>query len=64
LLDYFTHSPGDKCYSFDELLDGVLKNLTKDNYKDKRKQLFNKMFENQTQKASALIECEMVKLLK
>jgi CDP-glycerol glycerophosphotransferase (TagB/SpsB family) len=64
LLDYFTHSPGDKCYSFDELLDGVLKNLTKDNYKDKRKQLLDKMFENQTQKASALIECKMVKLLK
>jgi CDP-glycerol glycerophosphotransferase (TagB/SpsB family) len=64
LLDYFTHSPGDKCYSFDELLDGVLKNLTKDNYKDKRKQLLDKMFENQTQKASALINYEIKQLLK
>jgi len=63
MIDYFSYSPGDKYYTFDKLLDGVLKNLNKDDYKTQRKEVFDKMFENQTQKASALMVKEIEKLL-
>lgn len=55
ILDYFAHSPGDKCYSFEDLLEKVLENLENDNYKEDRKLIFEKMFENQKEKASNLL---------
>jgi CDP-glycerol glycerophosphotransferase (TagB/SpsB family) len=63
ILDYFTHSPGDKCYDFDELLKNILKNLQKDDYKAQRKILFDKMFENQTSLASQCIDTKLQRLL-
>ncbi len=63
ILDYFTHSPGDKCYSFEDLLDKVMENLRNDNYKEDRKMIFGKMFENQKKKASYLLVQEIEKLL-
>ncbi|WP_419767656.1 CDP-glycerol glycerophosphotransferase family protein [Arcobacter sp.] len=63
ILDYFSHSPGDKCYMFEDLLDKVLVNLENDNYKEDRKLIFEKMFENKNQKASSLLHEEIKKLL-
>ena len=55
ILDYFKHSPGDKCYNLDELLKNILKNLEKDSYKEERKVIFDKMFENQNKESTTLI---------
>jgi CDP-glycerol glycerophosphotransferase (TagB/SpsB family) len=63
ILDYFAHSPGNKCYSFEDLLDKVLENLKNDNYKEDRKMTFGKMFENYEKKASSLLVQEIKKLL-
>ncbi len=63
ILDYFTHSPGDKCYTFEDLLEKVLTNLGNDNYKEDRKLIFEKMFENQEKKASSCLEKEILGLL-
>lgn len=63
ILDYFAHSPGDKCYDFDELLKNILKNLQKDDYEAERKILLDKMFENQTSLASQCIDTKLQRLL-
>lgn len=63
ILDYFAHSPGDKCYSFEELLDKVLENLRNDNYKEDRKLIFGKMFENEKAKASKCLKEEISGLI-
>jgi CDP-glycerol glycerophosphotransferase (TagB/SpsB family) len=63
ILDYFAHSPGDKCYTFENLLDKVLVNLENDNYKEDRKLIFKKMFENQNQKASKCLKEEILGLI-
>lgn len=61
ILDYFAHSPGDKAYDFDELLELILKNLEQDMYKNERKKIKDKMFSNQTTSASKSIADEMKK---
>lgn len=63
ILDYFAHSPGDKCYDFDELLKNILKNLQNDDYEAERKILLDKMFENQTSLASQCIDTKLQRLL-
>jgi CDP-glycerol glycerophosphotransferase (TagB/SpsB family) len=63
ILDYFAHSPGDKCYTFEDLLDKVLINLENDNYKEDRKMIFEKMFENRIQKASKCLKEEIFGLI-
>lgn len=55
VLDYFAHSPGDKAYDFDELLELILKNLEQDMYKNERKKIKDKMFSNQKKQASECI---------
>lgn len=63
ILDYFAHSPGDKCYTFEELLENILSNLKNDTYKVQRKTVFDKMFENQEQASCFLLANELKKLL-
>ncbi|MCG3697870.1 CDP-glycerol glycerophosphotransferase family protein [Aliarcobacter butzleri] len=63
ILDYFAHSPGDKCYTFEDLLYKILVNLKEDKYKEDRKLIFEKMFENHDKKASSLLVQEIEKLL-
>lgn len=63
ILDYFAHSPGDKCYTFEELLDKILVNLKEDKYILERKKIFDKMFENQKEKASKLLYEKIKELL-
>lgn len=63
MLDYFTHSPGDKCYTYDEMKQDILKNLNIDSYKNTRKQIHSKMFDNKNKKASQLIVHEIQRLL-
>lgn len=63
ILDYFEYSPGDKCYSFEELLVLIKKNIEKDNYKIEREKIFKKMFTNQNKKASYLLSKEIMELL-
>lgn len=55
MLDYFEYSPGDKCYTFDVLLDKVLKNFERDKFTKNREYILDKMFENKTECASNLI---------
>jgi CDP-glycerol glycerophosphotransferase (TagB/SpsB family) len=55
ILDYFAHSPGDKCYTFEDLLEKILLNLDEDKYILERKEIFYKMFENKEEKASKLL---------
>lgn len=62
ILDYFAHSPGDKCYTFEDLLEKVLLNLDDDRYMLERKEIFHKMFENRTQKASKCLVKEILGL--
>lgn len=64
VLDYFSYSPGDKCYTFIELLNSILTNLKEDKYIGDRKRVFDQMFENKTQSASKLILEEIKGLLK
>lgn len=63
VLDYFAHSPGDKCRTNEELFNSVLMNLQDDKYSMDRASLLTKMFENRTQRASELIDKEIQKLL-
>ena len=62
-IDYFSYSPGDKCYNVDELLEKILDNLKYDSYKIERKNIFNKMFFNQTKQASYLLMQEIENML-
>lgn len=62
ILDYFKHSPGDKCFTFDELLISIRENLLEDNYIVERKKIFNLMFENLNKKASELITHRIIGL--
>ena len=63
MLDYFQFSPGVKCYTFEELQFNILENLINDNYRKQRKKIFNKMFINQTQKASKLLSNKFKKMM-
>lgn len=63
ILDYFSHSPGDKCTTLNELLKCVLANLKNDIYENERKNLFNKMFTNQNNFSSKEILTEIKDLL-
>jgi CDP-glycerol glycerophosphotransferase (TagB/SpsB family) len=59
VLDYFTHSPGDKCYTMDELFESLLANIYHDGYAGERALLLEKMFDNKTHMASELISSEI-----
>jgi CDP-glycerol glycerophosphotransferase (TagB/SpsB family) len=64
MLDYFKYSPGEKVYTFDNMLYAILKNLKKDNYKQDRKKILNIMFYNQNSSASKLITLEILNMIK
>ena len=63
MLDYFAHSPGDKCYNYDEMKYFIVKNLNEDSFKDERKVIYDKIFDNKTEKASKLIADNIQSLL-
>ncbi|ASM37460.1 CDP-glycerol glycerophosphotransferase family protein [Campylobacter sputorum] len=62
-IDYFSVSPGDKAYTFDELLDKISSNLTFDSYKNERKRIKKLMFENLTKSSCEILQQEIESLL-
>ena len=63
MLNYFEHSPGDKCYNLEELFLKIIANLDKDTYIDERSNILNKIFTKKTKNASAFIVDKIKELL-
>jgi len=60
MIDYFSYSPGDKYYTLDTLLNGIVKNLGLDKYKEERQNMIKKIFMNHKKNSSKLIS-QMIK---